>query len=143
MIRISWRDMPAQVNAKIDGETGQYILPRRFQKGIDRAAMVAGRKSASDYVAEWGRSSTPIDTGAAAFAGLTPERIAAIAGTAIEAEFPMSRIDEFVRTGGWAPDRPDLAALMAIDAAARDERGEPAVEPEPDTEDDDEEEPRT
>lgn len=135
LVRISWRDLPAQVNAKANGETGQYILPRRFQKGIDRAAMVAGRKSASDYVAEWQRSSTPIDLDAAT-AGLTVEAIARREGETIETAFPMSRIDEYVRTGGWAPGRPDLADLMAADAAAREARGEAAVEPPPDDDDD-------
>ena len=143
LVHISWRDLPAQVNAKANGETGQYILPRRFQKGIDRAAMVAGRKSASDYVAEWQRSSTPIDLDAATAAGLTIEAIARREGETIEAAFPMSRIDEYVRTGGWAPERPDLADLMAADAAAREARGEAVVEPPPDDEDDEDDEAAT
>ena len=137
LVRISWRDLPAQVNAKANGETGQYILPRRFQKGIDRAAMVAGRKSASDYVAEWQRSSSPIDFDAVG-PGLTMQDIARHEGEAIEAAFPMSLIDEYVRTGGWAPERPDLADLIATDAADREARGEAAVEPPLDDEDDDE-----
>ena len=136
VVRISWRDLPAQVNAKANGETGQYILPRRFQKGIDRAAMAAGRKSASDYVAEWQRASSPIDLDAVA-AGFTMQEIARHEGEAIEAAFPMSRIDEYVRTGGWAPERPDLADLIAADAAAREARGEAAVEPPLDDDEDD------
>ena len=138
LVHISWRDLPAQVNAKANGETGQYILPRRFQKGIDRAAMVAGRKSASDYVAEWQRSSTPIDLDAAIAAGLTINEIARREGKTIETAFPMARIDEYVRTGGWSPDRLDLNDLLAADAAAREARGEAAVEPPPDDEDEDE-----
>jgi 5-methyltetrahydrofolate--homocysteine methyltransferase len=37
------------------------MLPHRFQKAIDRAAMVAGKKTAQDYVGEWRRTSYPLD----------------------------------------------------------------------------------
>ena len=38
---ILWRDIPAQVNGRDGDERHQIILPGRFQKAIDRAAMVA------------------------------------------------------------------------------------------------------
>lgn len=135
MIVIAWRDVPAQINAKANGETMQHILPRRFQKGIDRAAMVAGRKSANDYVSEWGRSSVPIALDAAENAGLTLEQIVRREGAAIEHAFPMERIDEFVRTGGWAPDRVDLPGLLAADADWRVAHGDTAAPPAPEPDD--------
>ena len=143
LIRISWRDIPAQLNARANGETMQHVLPRRFQKGIDRAAMVAGRKSANDYVSEWGRSSTPLKLDAPENAGLTLEQIVRREGTDVEAAFPMTRIDELVRTGGWAPDRADLDELLAADADWRVDHGDSAAPPapEPDDEEDDDDMP--
>ena len=42
IVVIMWRDIPAQINGR-DGEAKhQVMLPHRFQKAIDRAAMVAG-----------------------------------------------------------------------------------------------------
>ncbi len=97
-VTILWRDIPAQVNAGAGGERSQRILPRRFQKAIDRAAMVAGKKEASEYVAEW-RRETSTFTGDAEAAAVTYAEL-------LESEFPMERLNEFVATGGWDPGRP-------------------------------------
>ena len=137
LIRISWRDIPAQLNARANGETMQHVLPRRFQKGIDRAAMVAGRKSANDYVSEWGRSSTPLDLDSPENRGITLEQIVRREGAAIEEAYPMPRIDELVRTGGWTPDRADLPGLLATDAAWRVDHGDSATPPVPEDDDED------
>ena len=56
LVVISWRDIPAQVNARLGAEKHQVVLPRRFQRAIDDAAMVAGKKTASEYVGEWRRT---------------------------------------------------------------------------------------
>ena len=56
LVIISWRDIPAQVNGGAGETKRQQILSHRFQKAIDRAAMVADKKTASEYVAEWRRS---------------------------------------------------------------------------------------
>ncbi len=120
LIVIAWRDIPAQINARISGEVGQYILPRRFQKGIDRAAMIAGKRTASHYVSEWTRATRLLeeDGFASAFAAAEAE------GLRVEKSFPIERINAFVSTGGWSPERTDLAALLALDVAARAELGE-------------------
>ena len=136
LIRISWRDIPAQLNARANRETMQHVLPRRFQKGIDRAAMVAGRKSANDYVSEWGRSSAPLDLDSQENRGLTLEQIVRREGAAVEEAYPMPRIDELVRTGGWTPDRADLPELLAADAAWRVDHGDSATPPVPEADDD-------
>ena len=98
LVLISWRDIPAQVNGGAGTDRVQRILPRRFQRAIDRAAMVAGKTQASQYVGEWRRSMIPAgsdDPGAAAMA----------AAASLEEAFPRERLDEFVRTGGWDPER--------------------------------------
>ena len=62
LVVISWRDIPAQVNAQAGRRRHQVVLDERFQQAIDRAAMVAGKKTAHEYVAEWRRHSVPAAT---------------------------------------------------------------------------------
>lgn len=52
---IMWRDIPAQVNNVTGSSRAQRVLPLRFQKAIDRAATVAGKTEASQYISEWRR----------------------------------------------------------------------------------------
>ena len=100
LVVISWRDIPAQVNGGAGENRVQRILPRRFQRAIDRAAMVAGKTQASQYVGEWRRSLIP--------AGSDDVEAAALAAAAeLEEAFPRERLDEFVKTGGWDPSRPE------------------------------------
>jgi hypothetical protein len=52
---IWWRDIPAQVVAKDRRQAHKVVLHGRFQVAIDKAAMRAGKKAASDYIEEWRR----------------------------------------------------------------------------------------
>ncbi|MCE2511961.1 MAG: virulence factor [Acidimicrobiia bacterium] len=98
LVLISWRDIPAQVNGGSGPNRVQRILPRRFQRAIDRAAMAAGKTQASQYVGEWRRTMIPAGSG-------DPEAAAMAAAASLEEAFPRERLDEFVKTGGWDPDR--------------------------------------
>ena len=98
LVLISWRDIPAQVNGGSGTDRVQRILPRRFQRAIDRAAMVAGKTQASQYVGEWRRTTIPAGSD-------DPEAAAMAAAASLEEAFPRERLDEFVRTGGWDPER--------------------------------------
>jgi len=98
LVVISWRDIPAQVNAGSGDHRIQRILPRRFQRAIDNAAMVAGMSSASQYIGEWRRSVRPVD-------GDDPEGAALRVAAELEAAFPRERLETFVATGGWDPER--------------------------------------
>ena len=98
LVLISWRDIPAQVNGGSGTDRVQRILPRRFQRAIDRAAMVAGKTQASQYVGEWRRTMIPAGAD-------DPEAAAMAAAASLEEAFPRERLDEFVRTGGWDPER--------------------------------------
>ena len=95
VVVIMWRDIPAQVNGKAGGERHQVLLPHRFQKAIDRAAMVAEKKTAQEYVGEWRRTSYPLTGELAA----TIDAIAA----SIEVEFTNRRLHTLVDNGGWDP----------------------------------------
>ncbi len=99
LITIYWRDIPAQVNAKARGAKHQVLLKPRFQKAIDRAAMVAGITTSSDYVGEWRQVATPIDGDL--------EAAAEAHAAELDESFPLERINTFVEAGGWDPDRPE------------------------------------
>ncbi len=93
---IKWRDIPAQVNGTSGGEKIQVELPPRFQKAIDRAAMVAGLKDANSYITEMGAETRPA----------TGEDLSADVAALVEqleASFPLEVLNEFVRTGGFDP----------------------------------------
>ena len=59
LIKIYWRDIPSQVTAKAGRKTAKVMLPARFQEGIDRAAMRAGKGSSDAYMEDWRRERTP------------------------------------------------------------------------------------
>ena len=104
VVVILWRDIPAQINGKAGAERHQVILPHRFQKAIDRAAMVADKKTAQEYVGEWRRTSYPLDSfGDGAELASTVDSIAAN----IEIEFTNERLHALVDNGGWDPAAPD------------------------------------
>jgi hypothetical protein len=101
IVVIMWRDIPAQINGKLGEEKHAVILPHRFQKAIDRAAMVAGKKTAQEYVGEWRRTTYPIN------GDLVP-CVESTAAT-IETEFTNERLHALVDNGGWDPLSPEHA----------------------------------
>jgi hypothetical protein len=109
VVVIMWRDIPAQINGKAGAERHQVMLPHRFQKAIDRAAMVAGKKTAQDYIGEWRRTEHPLD-------GALVETVDQIAAS-IEREFTNERLHVLVANGGWDPASPDAHPEPVTDAA--------------------------
>ena len=100
VVTIWWRDIPTQVNAQRGRTRYQAVLPRRFQRAVDEAAMAAGLTQASDYVAEWRRTSEPHE------GPTTPDALqAAAAATAarFDAEYPKERLVALSRNGGFEP----------------------------------------
>ena len=55
LIKIYWRDIPSQVTAKAGRKTAKVALSSRFQEGIDRAAMRAGKGTSEAYMEDWKR----------------------------------------------------------------------------------------
>ena len=96
VVVISWRDIPAQVNGCAGSERHQVPLPDRFQKAIDRAAKVSGKKTVHEYVAEWQRSSKPLDG--------EPLAAAQAEAARLEAAFPPARLKAVAAAGGWDPE---------------------------------------
>jgi hypothetical protein len=98
LVVISWRDIPAQVNARAGAEKHQVVLPRRFQRAIDDAAMVADKKTANEYVGEWRRASLPLPADGKLDAAAEAE------AQRLDDAFPRERLQQFVANGGWDPD---------------------------------------
>lgn len=63
---VTWRGIPASVEARDGGGTVTRELSERFQMLIDSAAMQLGRHDSDAYIAEWGRSDPVERTGSAA-----------------------------------------------------------------------------
>lgn len=99
VVVILWRDIPAQINGKDGDLRHQVMLPHRFQKAIDRAAMVADKKTAQAYVGEWRRTNHP----------LVGDLIECVDSTAasIQTEFTNERLHTLVANGGWDPASPE------------------------------------
>jgi hypothetical protein len=98
LVVISWRDIPAQVNARSGAGKHQVVLARRFQRAIDDAAMVAGKKTASEYVGEWRRATLELP------ADGDTERAAEEEARRLDDAFPKERLQRLVANGGWDPD---------------------------------------
>ena len=99
IVTIWWRDIPTQVNAQSGRTRYQALLPRRFQRAVDEAAMAAGLTQASDYVAEWRRTTEPHRGGTTADA----LQAAAVAAAArFDAEYPKERLVALSARGGFA-----------------------------------------
>lgn len=117
VVVIWWRDIPAQVTAggpaRGSGPSRKVLLDARFQHAIDRAAVVAGCTDTTSYVAEWRRTSEPLEG--------DPEAEARRAANALETAFPAERLEQLVRTGGWdrSPETTDDPAGPAESSSTR------------------------
>ena len=98
LITIYWRDIPAQVNTKSRTDKHQVLLKPRFQKAIDRAAMVAGITTASGYVNEWRREAVDLT---AADSGRDLAAAAQAEADRLDAEFDVARLEELAHAGGF------------------------------------------
>jgi cvfA/B/C family virulence factor len=91
---IWWRDIPAQVIAKDRRQAHKVVLHPRFQVAIDKAAMKAGLKAASDYIGEWRRE--------AQACGDDLEAVANAEASRLEAHYTKAVLDRLIAAGGLA-----------------------------------------
>jgi hypothetical protein len=89
---IWWRDIPAQVTARQGRETHKLVLHPRFQVAIDRAAMNAGKRAASDYIGEWRKTQQPCDDDLAAAVAAHAARL--------ETDYTRDVLARLVESGG-------------------------------------------
>ena len=96
IIVISWRDIPAQVNAQRGREREQVILPGKFQRAIDRAKRKARIYTAQEDIAQWNRVSRPCGDDLAIEAASEAARI--------EADYSAEHLGQLGFRGGWEPE---------------------------------------
>ena len=94
---IWWRDIPAQVIAKDRRQAHKVVLHPRFQVAIDKAAMKAGLKAASDYIGEWRRE--------ARACGEDLEQVANDEATRLESHYTKDVLARLVTAGGLDAER--------------------------------------
>lgn len=95
LIRVFWRDIPAQMIAKKGRTAAKRMLSERFQEAIDRAAMRAGRGSSDAYMADWRREPEAC--------GDDLEAEADAAAQAFEAAYSDEDLQALVRNKGSSP----------------------------------------
>ena len=93
-IVVFWRDIPAQVLVKRGRERGKAILSHRFQAAIDRAAMRAGKGGSDEYLADWRRESSMLESQD------TLQSLAEGFATALEEEYSDEDIKVLVKNKG-------------------------------------------
>jgi Virulence factor len=113
LVTMYWRDIPAQVSAQAGRNRQSVMLEDRFEKDIDRAAMVAGLIGSDDYLAQWRRTSRACGDDLAAEAAAEVGRI--------HAAYPRERVNSFVLNGGFDPE--------GASSAPPAPNAEPSVEP--------------
>lgn len=92
---IYWRDIPAQVTAKLGRHVHRVALAGRFQEAIDRAATRAGMIGTDDYLGEWHKQRND--------ASGDPAEIARRTAIALEDSFPDDVLDAYVANQAWQP----------------------------------------
>lgn len=94
LVTVYWRDIPAQVVARVGRGGARVQLGERFQVAIDRAAMRAGKGTSGAYLEEWRRVAEPFDG--------DPDEAARIAAERLEAVFDDAALERLVKAGGAA-----------------------------------------
>jgi hypothetical protein len=95
-IVVYWRDIPAQVIIKRGRTRGKAGLALRFQEGIDRAAMRAGKGGSDEYLSDWRRDS-------ASFQGPGDlQELARHEALQIESDYDDERLAQLVANNGVA-----------------------------------------
>jgi len=98
LITIWWRDVPMQVIARDRREAHKIVLHPRFQVAVDKAALKAGKRSASDYVEEMRRE--------ARACGDDLEGEATAEAARLEAAYTKDVLARLVAAGGIDVERP-------------------------------------
>jgi hypothetical protein len=93
---VYWRDIPAQVIVKAGRTNAKRVLPERFEKAIDQAAMLSKLSGTDAYLEQWRRGDA-IDCGDDLEA--EADRLAA----QIENDYPDDVLTAHVKAGGVKP----------------------------------------
>ena len=94
---VYWRDIPAQVIVKAGRQNAKRVLPERFEKAIDQAAMLAKLSGTDAYLEQWRR-------GDAVDCGDDLEAEADRMATELDSDYPDEVLSAFIKAGGMKPD---------------------------------------
>jgi hypothetical protein len=103
LVKMYWRDIPAQVIAKQGRKSAKVMLGSRFQEAIDRAAMRAGKGSSDAYLEDWRREDESC--------GADLEACAQSAAAALDAQFDDELLERMVKAKGLLPEGTVLPPL--------------------------------
>src|SRR3954453_20626859 len=92
LITIWWRDIPMQVIARDRRQAHKVVLHPRFQVAVDRAAVKAGKKAASDYIEEMRRDARECGDDLESEANTEAERL--------ERHYTKEVLNRLVQSGG-------------------------------------------
>ncbi|HZP20634.1 MAG TPA: virulence factor [Bauldia sp.] len=90
---VYWRDIPAQVIARMGRRSAKVELSKRFMESIDAAAMRAGATGTDAYLADWRR-------GGAVSCADDLEAAARDAAASLESAYDNARLRRLVDAGG-------------------------------------------
>ena len=93
---VYWRDIPAQVIVKAGRKNAKRVLPERFEKAIDQAAMLSKLSGTDAYLEQW-RRGEPVACGDDLEA--EADRMA----SQIENDYPDDVLSAYVKAGGTKP----------------------------------------
>ncbi len=94
---VYWRDIPAQVIVKSGRKNAKRVLPERFEKAIDQAAMLAKLSGTDAYLEQWRRGDA-VDCGDDLEA--EADRMAAD----IDNTYPDDVLSAYIKAGGMKPE---------------------------------------
>lgn len=98
---VYWRDIPAQIKVRDRKERVGRELPERFQKAIDRAAMLVGKTSTDGYLEDWHTSDWVVV--AESHQSLELSHVAEKLLQEIEASYSPDRIQSIIANKGFFP----------------------------------------
>jgi hypothetical protein len=94
---VYWRDIPAQVRFRSEGERFSKTLSPRFQEAIDEAAMRGRTTGTDEYLEEWRASEwQPAD-------GDLQQQAEEVV-VSLEIAYSQERLDRLVSGQGYEPD---------------------------------------
>jgi hypothetical protein len=122
IVVISWRDIPAQVNAQKGRDREQVILSAKFQRAIDRAKRKANIYTAHEDIAQWKRESRPCGEDLAAEA--------AAEAALLESRYTKEHLGRLGFLGGWEPANHPDGAFVETSLSNHDDDEDPEDDPE-------------
>ena len=96
---VMWRDIPAQIIISRGRKKSKKILSERFQKAIDRAAMIADRADSSAYLEDWHRIEESLKS------EKSIDQLVELEASLLETAYDNDRLDALIKAGGLCQEK--------------------------------------